>query len=264
MPIEDLEHDLEDDSGQKWKHRELGQRIRWTGPTLPAPWKGPALSEQSPLKALLNLAPTKAETEEHRHAWNEADNKYLEEQLRKLPLLAQHYGIHTQKDAWVGIVERNDVWVLELLLTLARVVVPGFQLDYGARRGARDWTEEAQIGLMADVEAVKYRWRADGRGKCSDRQACRILFQRPVYRPRYGDFYRAQSIDKRAISLNNRLAEARKKTIAGRLLAKFDGKIKQLLTDEIISLYGCDQSEAKAARARADAPEQMHPSPRRK
>ena len=237
-------------SKRNWKHKEFRQPIRWTGPTLPRPWAAPALSPQSPLKAVLNLAPTTAEIEEHERSWNEAHNKYLEEQLRKPPLLAEEYGIDTQRDAWVSIVGRNDVWVLGLLLALAHDVVPGFRLDFGSRRGARDWTEEAQTGLIADVEAVKYRWQEAGRGKCSDRQACRILFQRPVYRPRYDDFYRRQLIDKRAISLNNRLVEARKKTIIGRLLAKYDGWIRQLLTDKVISLYAGDPSEAKAAKAR--------------
>ena len=93
------------------------------------------------LKAALNLAPTKAEIEEHQRAWKEADTRYIEEQLRKLPLLAQEYGIDTRGDAWVGIVERNDVWVLWLLLALAREAVPGFRLDFGSRRGSRIWNE---------------------------------------------------------------------------------------------------------------------------
>jgi hypothetical protein len=155
MLLGDWEHDSEDDSRPKWKHRELGQPIKWTGP--------PPVSPQSPLKMLLNVVPTKAEIEEHQRAWNEADNKYLNEQLRKLPLLAQEYGIDTREDAWVGIVERNDVWVLGVLLALARKVVPGFRRDFGSRRGARKWNESAQAELIADIEAVKHRWREQRR-----------------------------------------------------------------------------------------------------
>src|SRR5262245_19017372 len=120
MLLEDSEHDWEDDYRPKWKHKELGEPIRWTGPPL---------SPRSPLKTLLNVVPTKAEREEHQCACNEADKNYVEEQLRKLPLLAQEYGMDTRSDAWIGIVERNDVWVLWLLLTVAPKVVPGFRLD---------------------------------------------------------------------------------------------------------------------------------------
>ena len=49
----------------------------------------------------------------------------------------------------------NDLWVLQLLLTLAEKLVPGFKRDTGARRGARRWNESAQAELIADVEAVK-------------------------------------------------------------------------------------------------------------
>ena len=178
MLLGDWDHDPEDDFKRKWKRKELRQPIKWTGPSL---------SAKSPRKALLDIAPTKAEIEEHQRALNEAYGKYIEEQLRKLPLLAQEYGIDTRGDAWVGIVERNDVWVLWLLLALAREAVPGFRLDFGSRRGARKWNEVAQAGLIADIEAVKHRWQEQGRGKCSDLQACRTLVSTPRYRKRYGD-----------------------------------------------------------------------------
>jgi hypothetical protein len=198
-------------SGRKWKNEQLRKPIKWTGPTLPMPWAAPALSAQSPLKALLNLAPTEAEIEEHQRSWNEADNKYREEQLRKLPLLTQEYALDTP----------NEV---------------------------------AQAELIADTEAVKHRWQEGRRRKCSDRQACRILVSTARYKPRYGDHNRGQSTEKRVCSLNNRLVEARNgKSWVARLLANADGKIKQLLTDEVISLFTCDPSEARAARTRADA-----------
>jgi hypothetical protein len=243
MLLGDWEHDPEDDSRRKWKHKELGKPIRWTGPKLRSP--------RSPLKTMLKVVPTKAEIEEHQRAWNEADNKYFIEQLRKLPLLAQEYGIDTRDDAWVGIVERNDVWVLGVLLALARKVVPGFRRDFGSRRGARKWNESAQAELMADIEAVK---RREGRRKCPDLQACRILVSSPRYRPRYGDFSSRQSQDKRARSLNNRLVEARNaKTLVARLLANADGELKQLLTERVISLFTHDPQDAASAKARYDA-----------
>jgi hypothetical protein len=244
MLLGDWEHDSEDDSRPKWKHKALGQPIKWTGPPSP----------QSPLKTLLNVAPTKAEIEEHQRAWKEADNKYVEEQLRKLPLLAQEYGIDTRSDAWVGIAERNDVWVLGLLLALARKVVPGFRPDFGSRRGARKWNEGAQAELIADVETVKHRWQEQGRGKCPDLQACRILVSTARYRPRYGGHNPGQSQVKRARSLNARLVEARNaKTWVARLLANADGEFKQLLTDRVISLFACDPQEAASAKVRHDA-----------
>jgi hypothetical protein len=239
------EHDWDDDSTPKWKHKELVKPIRWTGP--------PLLSPRSPLKKLLNVVPTKAEIEEHQRACNEADKKYVEEQLRKLPLLAQEYGMDTRSDAWIGIVERNDVWVLGLLLALAPKVVPGFRLDFGSRRGARKWDEEAQAELIADIEAVKHRWQEQGR-ECSDLQACRILVSSLRYRERIGRFSRRQSRDKRARSLNTRLVEARNgKTWVALLLANADGELKQLLTDKVISLFAYDPQEAASAKARYDA-----------
>jgi hypothetical protein len=246
MLVGDWEHDSEDGSKPKWKHKELRQPIRWTGPTRRTP--------QPPLKTLLNIAPTNAEIEEHQRAWKEADTKYVEEQLRKLQLLAQEYGIDIPSDAWVGILERNDVWVLSLLLALARTVVPGFRLDFGSRRGPRKWNEGAQAELIADIEAVKYRLQEQGRGKCSDLQACRTLVSTGRYRPRYGNYNRGQSQDKRARSLNTRLVEARNaKTWIARLLANADGECKQLLTDRAISLFACDPQEAASAKARHDA-----------
>jgi hypothetical protein len=243
--MEDSEHDWDDDSRPKWKHKELGNPIRWPGP--------PLLSPRSPLKMLLNVVPTKAEIEEHQRACNEADKKYVEEQLRKLPLLAQEYGMDTRSDAWIGIVERNDVWILGLLVALAREVVPGFRLDFGSRRGARKWDEGAQAELIADIEAVKHRWQEQGR-KCSDLQACRILVSSSRYRPRYGSFSRGQSEGKRARSLNTRLVEARNaKTWVARLLTKADGELKQMLTAQVISLFTCDPQEQASAKARHDA-----------
>jgi hypothetical protein len=232
MVLEDSEDDWDDDSKPKWKHKELGQPIRWTGP--------PILSPSSPVKTLLNVVPTKAEIEEHQRVWNEAYKKYVKEQLRKLPLLAQEYGIDT----------RSDAWVLGLLLALAPEVVPGFRLDFGSRRGARKWDEGAQAELIADIEAVKHRWQEQGR-KCSDLQACRILVSNSRYRPRYGRFSRGQSRDKRARSLNTRLVEARNaKTWVARLLTKADGELKQMLTAQVISLFTCDPQEAASAKAR--------------
>jgi hypothetical protein len=250
--MEDWEHDSEDDSRKKWKHKELRQPIKWTGPTLPPTLpprlKGPALSPQSPFKMLLDQPATEAELEEHQRSWNEADNKYLAEQLRKLPLLAQEYAIDAPNDAWVGMVERNDAWVLGLLLALARGVVSGFGVDFGSRRGPRNWNEVAQAELIADVEAVK------ARRNCGDSETCRILVSSSRYKERYGRNPRRLSSQKRARSLNTRLVEARNaKTIVARLLANADGKSKQLLIDYVISLYACDSQDAASAKARADA-----------
>lgn len=106
MLLGDWDHDPEDDFKRKWKRKELRQPIKWTGPSL---------SAKSPTKALLlDISLTKSEIEEHQRALHEAYGKYTEEQLRKLPLLAQEYGIDARGDA-SGIVGRNDVWVLLLL-----------------------------------------------------------------------------------------------------------------------------------------------------
>jgi hypothetical protein len=246
MLLGDWEHDPEDDSRRKWKHKELGRPIKSTGPRLASP--------QSSSKMLLQLVPTKAEIEEHQRAWNDADYKYLNEQLRKLPLLAQEYGIDTREDAWVGILERNEVWVLWVLLALARKVVPGFRRDFGSRRGARKWNASAQAELIADIEAVKHRRGEERRGKCSDLQACRILLSTARYRARYGRLYPKKSLEKRVPSLNSRLVEARNaKTWVPRLLADADGEFKQLLTYRVISLFTHDPQDAASAKARYDA-----------
>jgi hypothetical protein len=245
MLLGDWEHDPEDDSRRKWKHKELGRPIKWTGPRLASP--------QSPSKTLLQIVPTKAEIEEHQRAWNDAGYKYLNEQLRKLPLLAQEYGIDTREDAWVGILERNEVWVLRVLLALARKVVPGFRRDFGSRRGARKWNASAQAELIADIEAVKHR-RGEERRGCSDLQACRTLVSTARYRARYGRFSPRQSLDKRARSLNSRLVEARNaKTLVARLLTNADGELKQLLTDQLISTFTHDPQDAASAKTRYDA-----------
>jgi hypothetical protein len=204
-------------------------------------------------KTVAGVVPTKAEIEQHQRAWNEAYNKYLNEQFRKLPLLAQEYGIDTRDDASVGIAQRNDVWVLGLLLALARQVVPGFRPDFVSRRGARKWNEGAQAELIADIEAVKHRWQEQGR-KCSDLQACRLLVSKPMDRPRYGDVSPRQSQGKRARSLNSRLVEARNaKTLVARNLADADGEFKRLLTDRVISLFTHHPEDAASAKARYDA-----------
>ena len=154
MLLGNWDHDPEDDFEEEMEHKELRQSIKWTGPSF------------SPMKALLDVVPTEAEIKEHQRALNEAASKYIEEQLRKLPLLAQECGIDTPSDAWVGIFGRNDVWVLHLLLDFARQRVPGFRLDFGSRRGARKWNEGAQAELIADIEAVKHRWREQRRSEC--------------------------------------------------------------------------------------------------
>ena len=216
--------DLEEGSLGKWKHKELGKRIRWTGPVLPPPssdwteakqWKkAPDRSLQSPLQATLGLAPTKVEKEERQRALNDAENKYLGEQLRKLPLLAQHYGFDAPKDSRIGIAGRNDVWLLNLVLVLARELVPGFVLDVGGRQGARAWDWVAQTRLIANIEAVKL----DGKRACGDSEACLRLVQQSKYKELYGKNPHKQSAHLRAASLNSRLSEARKSLI-GRLLA---------------------------------------------
>src|SRR5262245_24838983 len=98
--------DRERRPARKWKNEQLRQRIKWTGPSTPEP-EG----------LLYAIAPTQAAKDEHQRAWNEAYKKYLEEQLRKLPLLAQEYGIDTQSNG------RNDFWALILLLALAEEAV---------------------------------------------------------------------------------------------------------------------------------------------
>ena len=50
MLLGDWEHDPEDDSRRKWKHKELGQPIKWTGPLV---------SPQSPRKTVLRLSQRK-------------------------------------------------------------------------------------------------------------------------------------------------------------------------------------------------------------
>src|SRR5262245_58991390 len=130
--------DAEDDPKWKWKHKELRTPIKWTGPP-PFP------------RGLLDaIAPSQTEEDEHQRARKIAASKVLEEQLQKLPLLAQEHGIEVPA-GHVGIVAPNDGWVLTLLLELASKVVPGFRTDFGARRGARKWDDVAQAELIADV-----------------------------------------------------------------------------------------------------------------
>ena len=263
------QEDSEEERPKKWKHKELSRRIRWTGPTLPSPpsdlppeqrWKkAPDPSPQSPFKALLGLAPTKAEIEEHQRAWNDASSKYVDEQLRKLPLLAQEYDSDVPNDAWVRIAERNEAWVLSLVLVLAQQLVPGFMLDVGERRGARVWDEVAQAGLIADVEAIRAR-----RG-CGDSEACSLLLKLPQYKERYGKNPKKQSLQKRAKILNSRLVDARTaESLIARMLAEENGTAKLLVVNSIISSYGCDPSDREEARARADALKDELEEPRAK
>src|SRR5262245_42388461 len=210
---------------RKWVNEQLRKPIMWNGPaTQPMGWP------------LLGIPPTEAELQEYQRAFDDAWLEHTKEQIRKLPLLAQEYGIDT----------RDDGWVLALLLELASETVPGFGIDFGSRRGPRKWKEGERNDLIADVEAEKAR-----RG-CGDSEACHILVTSPRYTKRYGGNQRLSSV-RRARALNSRLVDARNETILGRLLAKSDGKIKQLLTHDVISLYASDPSEAKAAEARVDA-----------
>ena len=242
----------------KWKHKELGRRIKWTGPTLPLPpsdcpdqerWKkAPDRSLQSPLQELLGLAPTKVEEEERQRALNDADNKYFDERLRKLPLLAQHYGFDAPKDSWIGIAERNDLWLLNLALVLAQELVPGFMLDVGERQGARTWDQVAQARLIADIEAVKL----DGKKACGDNEACVRLVTRSEKRPEYKELYgknpNNQSAHKRARFLELSPFGGKKESLIGRLLANAENETKQQLIDGSFHYSGLFQLIEKLRR----------------
>src|SRR5262249_32288991 len=118
------------DMPRKWKHRELGRPVKWTGP---GPQPGGIFYEQ---------APTQEAKDEHERAWEAAYWKFREEQARKLPLLAQEYGIDTTSEAWP----------FRLLLLLAEKVAPGFRVNWGRHHGPQPtWTDSTWAELRADI-----------------------------------------------------------------------------------------------------------------
>jgi hypothetical protein len=210
---------------RKWVNEQLRKPIMWTGPATP------------PLGTLLGSGPTEAELQEYQRASDDACGEYTKEQIRKLPLLAREYGIDT----------RDDAWALALLLALASETVPGFGIDFGARRGPRKWKEGKRNELIADVEAVKVR---RNRG---DSEACYILVTSPRYKKRYGGNPRL-SAEKRARALHNRLLEARKRRMSvAHFLANADGQLRQWLTAQAIELFASDPNDAASAKTQGDA-----------
>ncbi len=154
----------EEEPPGKWKHKELSRRIKWTGPTLPSPpsdlppeqrWtKAPNPSPQSPLQGILGLAPTDTEIEEHQRDWNDASDKYVDEQLRKLPLLAQHYGFDASNDAWIGIAGRNDLWLLNLVLVLAQELAKEALGAFEATKAKEPNRFQAQAGAAMAADKL--------------------------------------------------------------------------------------------------------------
>jgi len=219
-------------SARKWKNRQLGQRIKWTGPSTPQP-EG----------LLYAIAPTQAAKDEHQRAWNEAYRKCFEERLRKLPLLAQEYGIDT----------RDDAWPIQLLLFLAEKEAPGLRIDWRGRPGPSPttWTDSTWAELRADIEVEKRKLKQQGL-RATDKQACRVLVSAPKYRRRYGKIGRGRSIELRAKLLNNQLVYARNsKGIAAKLMKKWPGPHSGI--DSLISIYALDPDERAAAQERITA-----------
>jgi hypothetical protein len=219
---------------RKWKNRQLGQRIKWSGPSTPQALGMP----------LLSVPPTQAEEDEHRRAWEAAYWKYREEQLRKLPLLAQECGVDT----------RDDGWPIRLLLFLAEKEAPGFGINWGRRPGPKpEWNDSTYTELRADIEAEKRKLKERGL-QATDKAACRILVSTPKYASRYGEYNRGRSEegkDKGARLLHNRLVLARKSTGLAAKLLKL--KSSPYMTDSLISIYALDPNARAAAEERITA-----------
>jgi hypothetical protein len=217
---------------RKWKNRQLGQRIKWTGP-----------STAQPEDLLYAIAPTQAAKDEHQRAWDEAYRKCFEEQLRKLPLLAQEYGIDT----------RADAWPIRLLLFLAEKEAPGLRIDWRGRPGPSPttWTDSTWAALRADIEVEKRELKEQGL-RATDKKACRVLVSAPKYRRRYGKIGRGRSIELRAKLLNNQLVYARNsKGMVAKLMKKWPAISSGI--DSLISAYALDLNARVAAEERITA-----------
>lgn len=131
-----------------------------------------------------------------------ATRKHWGEMLRKLPLLAQHYGIE-------GSPLGDHGAAVVLLLAVCRDHIPGFQV--AGRKGrpkgsAKRWDFFSQLRYVRDVEVMKKE-----KGCTTDRDAIWHLMAKAPYAPEGG---RPRSkvgsqAQKEINSLSERLREAR-------------------------------------------------------
>jgi hypothetical protein len=192
----------------------------------PLQWKGPI--GLPPLNDVLGLEHDAETIRSFHEEYEREENRIFKEKLRRLDLLAEHYGI-----------EHGDNYYLRLLLRFAEDQHPAFQIQDRRPPPRKRPLEQ----LIADVEAVK---REKG---CGDLEACRILFQR--YKKQYPKG--AMSIEKAARSRNSRLVEARNQTFVGKLLKRIDVQKHEFIIDSIISQYATDAYARAQAKARTEA-----------
>lgn len=216
---------------RKWKNKELGQRIKWSGPNTLEALGMP----------LLGVPPTQAEKEDHRRAWEVESWRCSQEQQRKLELLANELGIDTS----------NELWPYRLLLYLAAKEAPGFRIDWGGSPGPDpEWGELRCNSLIADVEIEKRRLKQKGL-RPSVRAACRVLVATPKYEARYGKRARSEeAIKSRAASLHNNFLHCRK---VSRLAVELIQGMPANQVDVLISIFSPEEGEAAAAEACVDA-----------
>ena len=158
----------------KWKG-DLNRSIKW---------EGPGAEPETMLQQILAISATKAERKRHREAWNAAYAKIHEEQIRKIKLLGDHYGVDPGAPGAM-------FW---LLLRLASDTVPGFKIDFAPAKVGRPrkWSDpyiDRKSEIVADVESVKRR------RSCSSIEACRILLKGKKYKTRYDQYKNARTIE---------------------------------------------------------------------
>jgi hypothetical protein len=192
----------------------------------PLQWKGPI--GLPPLNDVLGLEHDAETIRSFHEEYEREEDRIFKEKLRRLDLLAEHYGI-----------KHGDNYYLRLLLRFAEDRHPAFQIQYRRPPPRKRPLEQ----LIADVEAMK---REKG---CGDSEACRILFQR--YKAQYPK--KAVSIGKAAHSLNARLVEARNQTLIGKFLKRVDVQEHEFIIDSLISHYASGADARAQAKARTEA-----------
>ena len=115
---------------------DLGQRIEWTGPELREQIASESDQEYARYRRRIQKLISKEST------------RVLSEQARKLPLLAEHYGISS---------DDPGLFIPMLLRRVCEDFIPGFQVESGgAKRGRKlVWDFQRRMELMADVDMIK-------------------------------------------------------------------------------------------------------------